>query len=226
MSRTHYVVRQGDTLSRIAYRAGLPPEEIWSHPDNADLRERRPNPEVLAPGDIVVLPRTEPQSAEFSNGGTQRYRARVPDTSVSLAVVVGGLPVENEPYEIVGVPGREPLAGTTGAHGVIRFTVPITVTEVDIRLPRREQRLHLRIGHLDPPEERSGAEARLRQLGYMLPRARDLLGDLLPEELEDVEGGICTYDAALEQFQRDHDIDPSGRICERTATALRGRHGS
>lgn len=54
---TPYTVRSGDTLSRIAQQNGYSSwQEIYNHPDNADFRRRRPNPNQIHPGDQLILP--------------------------------------------------------------------------------------------------------------------------------------------------------------------------
>jgi hypothetical protein len=56
MLRT-YVVRAGDTLSRIAHTNGLNSwRDVYYHPGNAQLRIKRPNPDLIFPGDTLVLP--------------------------------------------------------------------------------------------------------------------------------------------------------------------------
>ena len=54
---TRYTVQPGDTLSRIAARHGLPSwRMVYNSPDNADFRRRRPNPNLIQPGDVLILP--------------------------------------------------------------------------------------------------------------------------------------------------------------------------
>ena len=54
---TRYTVQRGDTLSRIATRHGLPSwRMVYNSPDNADFRRRRPNPNLIQPGDVLILP--------------------------------------------------------------------------------------------------------------------------------------------------------------------------
>lgn len=56
MSRA-YVVKRGDNLSLIARRHGLGSwQEIYFHDDNAGFRRRRPNPNLIFPGDLVMIP--------------------------------------------------------------------------------------------------------------------------------------------------------------------------
>jgi len=54
---TRYTVQLGDTLSRIAVRHGLPSwRMIYNSPDNAEFRRKRPNPNLIQPGDVLILP--------------------------------------------------------------------------------------------------------------------------------------------------------------------------
>jgi hypothetical protein len=54
-----YTVRKGDFLSAIAKKFGIKTwQEIYRHPENADFRAKRPNPNLIFPGDIVRIPVT------------------------------------------------------------------------------------------------------------------------------------------------------------------------
>jgi hypothetical protein len=51
------VVRGGDTLTAIATRFGFTSwRDIYHHPDNAPFRKKRPNPDKIFPGDVLVIP--------------------------------------------------------------------------------------------------------------------------------------------------------------------------
>jgi LysM repeat protein len=52
---TPHVVVPGDYLTAIAYAAGVTVDDIWNDPANAQLKELRSNPEMLAPGDVVYV---------------------------------------------------------------------------------------------------------------------------------------------------------------------------
>lgn len=54
---TPYTVRPGDTLSHIAAKHGFPSyRDIYEHPDNAAFRIKRPNPNLIYPGDALFIP--------------------------------------------------------------------------------------------------------------------------------------------------------------------------
>jgi hypothetical protein len=54
---TRYVVKQGDNLSRIASTFHLRSwAEIYNDPENAEFRRRRPNPNLILVGDVLMVP--------------------------------------------------------------------------------------------------------------------------------------------------------------------------
>jgi hypothetical protein len=80
MSQMH-TVKRGETLSSIASKYGLSRwEEIYHHPANADFRQKRRNPNLLFPGDVVFVPDSSPLSqvptAETLTPGETLQRAR------------------------------------------------------------------------------------------------------------------------------------------------------
>jgi hypothetical protein len=58
-----YVVKSGDTLGGIASRHGLKSyREIYDHPENAEFRVKRPNPDKIYPGDVLMIPEAKKDS--------------------------------------------------------------------------------------------------------------------------------------------------------------------
>jgi hypothetical protein len=53
---TPYTVKPGDTLSAIARSHSMTWQDLYNHPDNAAFRRKRPNPNLIYPGDIVMVP--------------------------------------------------------------------------------------------------------------------------------------------------------------------------
>jgi hypothetical protein len=54
---TEYIVVSGDYLSKIAKRFGFDDwRTIYNHPDNAAFRAKRPNPNLIYPGDRLMIP--------------------------------------------------------------------------------------------------------------------------------------------------------------------------
>lgn len=51
-----YRVRPGDSLSAIAGRYGLRWRDLYDHADNAAFRRKRPDPNRIYPGDVLMVP--------------------------------------------------------------------------------------------------------------------------------------------------------------------------
>jgi hypothetical protein len=51
-----YTIAAGDCLYSIGVDSGIPWQKIWNHPNNADLKNLRLNPNILLPGDVLFIP--------------------------------------------------------------------------------------------------------------------------------------------------------------------------
>ena len=70
-----YIVKAGDNLSSIARQHGLKSwQELYNHPDNGGFRSKRPNPNLIFPGDLLIIPQM---------GSALPKSASVPPTAAS-----------------------------------------------------------------------------------------------------------------------------------------------
>ena len=71
-----HVVKPGECFTRIAERYGFSDyKALYDHPDNADLKKKRPNPNVLHPGDRIVVPDKEEKIIEgLATGKIHRFK--------------------------------------------------------------------------------------------------------------------------------------------------------
>ena len=54
---SYYTVQQGECLSSIARKCGFPDyATLYRDPENAAFRKKRPNPNVICPGDVLFIP--------------------------------------------------------------------------------------------------------------------------------------------------------------------------
>src|SRR3954466_7677821 len=68
-----YTVKQGDHVPGLAARFGFTDYlVIWNHPNNAELKKNRENPNVLFPGDTVYIP--EKDSGEFDRPTEKKHK--------------------------------------------------------------------------------------------------------------------------------------------------------
>jgi hypothetical protein len=222
MALAHVVVA-GDCISTVAAQYGFFDwHKVWDHPRNADLKERRKNPNVLLPGDEIFIP--DPEIVEHSRAtdATHRFRVHVPLAWLRLQLCDNlGRPYEGATYtlEVRVREGGAPVAtkqGSTTSTGRIDLQVPVTarvglVTLVPKgRKPEEAMRWQLQLGHLDPKEESSGAEARLANLGLSTSGGR--------------EGGTRWSKAIQCAFQKSQGLTVTGDLDEATRLALADLH--
>lgn len=115
--------------------------------------------------------------------------------------------------------GESHFEGTTNADGVAEFRVPNSSGRATLSVPSRGISYPVLVGTLDPIDDPSGQEGRLRNLGY-----EGFFGDR-----EGPTGLAAREDALrreLEFFQRDQHLPSTGTIDAATLRALRRAHGS
>ena len=67
-------ITHGDCIDSIALRYGFFPDTLWNHSANADLKQLRKDPNVLFPGDKLVIP--DLQLREENGATEKRHRFR------------------------------------------------------------------------------------------------------------------------------------------------------
>ena len=95
-----HIVRQGECLSRIASLYGFRDyRTIYEHSLNAGLRKKRPNPNLLHPGDIVVVPDKESRSETCPTGDIHRFVLKRSLRKLRLRMLEhDGTPLANTDY--------------------------------------------------------------------------------------------------------------------------------
>ncbi len=204
------MVKQGEHLSRIAHQYGFADyRTIWEHPNNAALKNKRKNPNVLFPGDQVFIP--DKQEKGESCATTKRHRFQVARPPLKLRIVVKDFddqPVANTECELEVEGAVYKLK--TNAQGLIEKEIPRTAERGKLTIPDLGIEHPVKIGHLDPSEEDSGWQARLINLGYHAGPVGDS-----NEQIR----------AALEEFQCDHGLNVTGVLDAATKAKLEKIHG-
>ena len=181
MSRKH-IVRQGECLSQIARAYGFRDyRNVYGHADNAALRRLRPNPNVLHPGDEVVIPDPEKRTYEVGTAKVHRFEVKRPARALHVVFQdETGEPLAELPYTL-RFRGIEKADRTTG-DGSVRHDLPMDVEYVEIEILGTRRRFQ--VGHLDPlwDDEKdapvvSGVQARLSNLGFSPGRIDGVVGD-------------------------------------------------
>jgi hypothetical protein len=163
---TNHIVQSGECLSLIAANYGFTSwKTIYDAPANADFRRKRPNPNVIYPGDVLVIPdrdyRTEP-----NRGTEKRHSFRLKGEKWVFRIAMkdeNGGGIEGEPFQFQ-VAGAPLVQGRTGPKGLIE--VPVQAAARSATLKFLGERLDVRFGMLDPISTVKGVQERLNNLGF------------------------------------------------------------
>lgn len=209
---TRHTVKQGDCFHSLAAKNGKFWQDLWNAPENQALRKKRSKPELICPGDVVVIPDKEIKEDSGATESRHKFRTKGAPVKLRVRFLDKGEPRPDEPYtlKVDGVV----FEGTTDGDGRIEYTVPPLATEATLRLGEADsaEDYILHIGSLDPVEEVSGVQGRLHNLGYDTG------------EIDGVMGPITA--GAIGQFQKDNDLEVTGQADQATRDKLVSLHES
>jgi hypothetical protein len=205
-----YRVKQGDTLSLIAKSYKLANwEVIYNHPRNVEFRRLRPNPNLIYPGDEVYVPERETRTEEGATDQKHTFRVSRPHQVLRIAAEdITGERLANAEYELV-VAGKL-LTGRTDGEGILEEKIPVEAKKGQLKIG--SHRWELLIGYLNPIDSNtkdrgvSGAQGRLKNLGYAVGKVDGIMGPKTK--------------AAIEAFQADEKLQTTGKLDEPTRKAL------
>ena len=211
-----YIARQGDCLSSIAAQHGFRDwRTIYQHAANAGLRDKRPDPNVLYPGDEVHIPELDLRREGCSTDEKHIFTARMVPTYLNVCVQDReGKPFSDVSYKLV-VDSLE-FSGTTGEGGWIRREIPARAASGTLMIwpnpsvPDSVVTWQVLLGHLDPLETTSGIKGRLNNLGYGCGRLDD--------------SADAGFEAAVKRFQEDNGLTVDGVAGPETQAKLKELH--
>lgn len=209
-----HIVADGECLTELADRYGFFWEQLWDHPENAELRALRGNPNVLLPGDSVFIPDIEPKAVSCATKARHVFRLKgIPAKLVFQLLDESGAPRAGLPYTLE-VTGAEDQAGTTGADGMISHVIPPTAPSAKLVVhdPEGDEEYDFDLGKLNPVEDPRGVQARLMNLGFY----EGPLSASYDDETRD----------AIRAFQVAQGLPENGEADDATRDALRTAHGS
>jgi N-acetylmuramoyl-L-alanine amidase len=166
-------------MSSIARKYGFGDwHTIYDHPQNQDFRKKRPNPNLLYPGDALFVPERGEKSLSLATGSAHALQATTVKRELRLRLRDGEeKPFANRPYVIEGSDFF--AAGHTDGDGLLVEAVPAFLKTARLSLEGREWTL--RLAALNPIDDVgdagvSGVQARLANLGYYSGRVDGALG--------------------------------------------------
>lgn len=236
-----YTVNEGECIASIAYGAGLPWQRVWNDPNNANLKAKRKDPNVLYAGDVVYIPDLHLQ--EESCNTDQNHKFKLKNMQAKLRVQFLTLDPDDDPDESSASsdpskyedpdfrPQSKPekpranvhywveidgncTAGHTDGNGFVE--VPISPGAQGGRIilnpnTAAEEIYGLKLGDMDPSDEVEGAKKRLNNLGYFCGEGSEITPD---------------FQATLSVFQEISGIPITGELDDATRAKLKDVHGS
>ncbi len=169
----YYTVQQGECLSSIAKQYGFPDyATLYRHPENAAFRKKRPNPNIICPGDTLFIPELNVQEVPCATD--QQHQFVLNQKGVYLRLCLWDdlhQPFQNTKYRL-RVESVD-YAGATDSTGMLEQEIPADAVDGEITIFPFPDDLSdpgytftLKLGHLDPIDEDSGVDARLMNLGF------------------------------------------------------------
>jgi N-acetylmuramoyl-L-alanine amidase len=218
---SYYRVQQGDCLSSIAEQWGFVDyNAIYLDSENADFREKRPNPNILFPGDVLFIP--ERSTKELARPTDHLHSFVLKRDKVYLRVCLQDdlhQPYKDTKYHLRV--GARHYDGRTDDNGLVEQRIVPDATDGEITIYNMEDdpadngyTFTLNLGHLDPVDEPSGVDARLINLGFGLPSEDEEEGEWSPEERSEV----------LRTFQNRFGLKVTGEADDATRQKLRQLH--
>lgn len=217
-----HTVEQGEYLSSIALDYGFSDwQTIYNHPQNAEFKKKRPNPNILLPGDQLFIPDKQEKKESCPTDQKHQFQLKAPKALLKITLKDAmGKPIKNQSYRLK-LEGGPTKKGTTDGSGLVQQEIPIGLEDGELILEKLGIHWPLKIGHLDPIHEEdedkaiiTGLQARLNNLGY---GCGDVDGELDADTV-----------AAIQQFQilvmgRDPD-NATGELDQETRSALGKEH--
>jgi hypothetical protein len=195
-------VRQGDCILSIAAQEGFFWQTIWDHGDNSELKERRGDPNLLYPGDVVTIPDKETKEESGATETTHRFVKKGMPAKFRIVVEQDDRPVKNTDY-VLTVDGKV-YEGQTDEQGLIEVNIDPGAKEGTLEVG--DLSYDLDFGAMDPLEETTGVQSRLQNLGFYHGA---LDGEVGPETQE-----------AIAEFQATVGLEATGELNDETKRKL------
>ena len=209
-----FVVKDGDHASKIAKKLGFRSfRSVWDDPSNATLRQVRPNPNVLLPGDSIFIRDKEDRDEPADTGKRHTFFTIAP--SLKLRIVIKDrfdVPLGGE-VGTLDIDGDERPV-TTAGDGLIERAIPIDAEGGALNVVGVA--LVVGIGRLHPVDHSSGWLARLNNLGY---HAGEVANPAPSDVRSAVEEFQCDFGLPVVGFAADGTLDSA------TQSALLSAHG-
>ncbi len=201
---TIYRVKQGDCISSIAETNGFFWQTLWDL--NPGLRKRRSDPNILLPGDELIIPELRVKEESGATETRHRFVKRGVPVEVRLVIENNGIPLANKDYILV-IDGTS-NEGATDGDGLLVQSMPPNAREATLKIDGLT--FSFTFGAIDPVAEATGVQSRLQNLGFYDGKIDGDIGPLTTQ--------------AIAEFQAFAGIEGTGELDEETRQQLLARH--
>ncbi len=200
-----YTVEQGDCISSIAFDHGFFWGTLWNHANNAALKQKRKDPNVLMEGDMVHIPDLTLKEDSAATERKHRFKLKGVPAKLRLQLLLDEEPRANESYTLY-VDQVEKAKGRTDGDGFVEAPVPPNAKQARLLIGTGDEREEyvMELGTVDPIDTDDGVRERLHNMGY--PASEDL-------------------GQAIEAFQARERLSVTGKTDDTTRERLKERFG-
>lgn len=205
-----HTVIQGESILTLAHLYGVSWQSIWDHPDNTNLKNKRHEPAVLLPGDLVMIPDKKEmlRSANTHKINKFQYSPKPAPVYISLVLTDADDQILTNTEYIIKYNDTQ-KEGKTDSNGILNERIPADINEVILEVNNTE--IILKTGQMDPLDTVAGLQKRLENLGYS------------PGDIDGDQGEYTK--SALSSFQSDNGLEISGEYDDATKGKLKTIYG-
>src|SRR5687767_2674498 len=143
-----YEVQQGECMNSISQAHGFFWKTLWNHPENAELKQARKDPDVLQPGDRVHIPEFTQREESCATEKLHKFRKKGTPAKLRMQILVGDKPRANEKYKLI-IDGKEEK-GTLDGDGKLEAWIPPGARDGKLLVGDVADEYPLNFGHIDP----------------------------------------------------------------------------
>lgn len=188
-------ISSGESIPSIARDEGFFWKTLWNLPENASLKEKRKDPNVLYEGDEVEVPELREKEETRATEQTHTFRRKGDPLKLKLRLMLMDEPRGNEDFTL-DVDGKL-ITGSTDGDGKLEEWIPGNARRAKLILAGGREEYPIQISRLDPIDTTPGAKQRLANLGYACSDDEDVS--------EEDARAIC-------EFQRKYKLEETGEL--------------
>lgn len=209
-------VGDGESTSSLALKNGFFWRTIWEHGENAELRSKRKDPNVLSADDDIFIPELQIKKVSKGTESEHVFKRKGEPSKIKMQLLELGNPRANEDY-ILEVAG-ELKRGKTDAEGKIEHFIPGDARTAKLIFKDGKEVHGLRLGSLDPTDLGSGVLQRLNNLGFKttmrvkkgVKAAEAFAEDKLDKKVVNT----------IKAFQKEYDLEQTGKVDSKLISKL------